>query len=177
MDGRLDLRSLHRPRRAEAERSVRLYESSALGVTWALVQLYQQRGLCHSPGTRQKPVPGAWCHRPCAVRAGTATHTRTRPHDARSLMSLPVSQLVPTASSSADPSAPATLGATPGVREVRRLRGGPVRGVALELPASLNAAQVMAALSAAPGVEDVEREGVVTVQITPAPKGETSGGV
>ena len=87
------------------------------------------------------------------------------------LMALPVSHITSTISAT-DASGPTNLGSFPGVREVRRLRGGAVRGVAIELPAALDATEAIAALLAVQDVQDVEREGIVTVQIAAAPKGE-----
>ncbi|KIZ07468.1 peptidase S8/S53 subtilisin kexin sedolisin [Monoraphidium neglectum] len=51
-----------------------------------------------------------------------------------------------------------------GVMEVKRLRGA-VRGLALQLPTSLNTPDAVAGLRSLSFVEDVEREGIVTVQI------------
>lgn len=59
----------------------------------------------------------------------------------------------------------APLSSVQGVRVVKRLRGGGVRGVLLELPASTPRGGAFAALKSAPEVLDVEEEGIVTVQI------------
>lgn len=79
------------------------------------------------------------------------------------LMVSPASSLISTAST-ADPSA-STISDVKGIRVVKKLKKGGVRGILLELPSGLNKQDVEAALMTMQDVEEVEQEGIVTVQI------------
>jgi len=82
------------------------------------------------------------------------------------IMAAPATQLVNTISGvgASDAAAATTISGLSGVREVRRLKGV-VRGVLVELPGSYHRGDTIAAFKAMPDVDDVEVEGVVTVQI------------